>query len=306
MFSKSAGSFGVPQDDKRRTIAHRKIEYPPMLTFHAVGDWNRDQVFLSQMPCTRSIVPEVERIIDETWQRITSQPGVHLFDGPMCRLESWSAAPARLDIAMSGTSYKPFIGTNLYHPELADRYGPSILANPIGVSPALETADGWLMMGRRNGSVAYYPNRVHPFAGALEPRDANDLFGAVLRELAEELAFTNDDIAEIRCTGVVEDWSIRQMELVFRVVSTRTRSQVEATLDGAEHDASWAVQASAQAIDAALNDPLELTPVAVAALLLWGNARFGSDWFKDRTDRMKRVGSASADGTLTAGTSSVS
>ena len=43
-----------------------------MLTFHAVGDWNRDQVFLSRVPCTRSIVPEVERIIDETWRRIAS------------------------------------------------------------------------------------------------------------------------------------------------------------------------------------------------------------------------------------------
>ena len=263
-----------------------------MLTFHAVGDWNRDQVFLSRVPCTRSIVPEVERIIDETWRRIASQPGVNLFDGPMCRLESWHAAPARLDISMSGTSYKPFIGTNLYHPELADRYGPSILANPIGVSPALETADGWLMMGRRNGSVAYYPNRVHPFAGALEPRDANDLFGAVRRELAEELAFTTDDIADIRCTGVVEDRSIRQMELIFRVVSTRTKKQIESTVDRTEHHSSWAIRATRQAIDVALEDPLELTPVGIAALLLWGNARFGSSWFKNRADRMKRVGSA--------------
>ncbi len=276
-----------------------------MLTFHAVGDWNRDQVFLSRVPCTRSIVPEVERIIDETWQRVASQPGVNLFDGPMCRLESWSAAPARLDIAMSDTSYKPFIGTNLHHPELADRYGPSILANPIGVSPALETADGWLMMGRRNGSVAYYPNRVHPFAGALEPRDANDLFGAVRRELAEELAFTNDDIAEIRCTGVVEDRSIRQMELIFRVVSTRTKKQIESTVDRTEHHSSWAIRSTRQAIDVALEDRLELTPVGIAALLLWGNVHFETSWFQDRADRMKRVGSALSVKKTTLGESSV-
>ena len=72
-----------------------------MLTFHAVGDWARDQVFLSHVPCTRSIIPEVERIIDETWLRIASRPGVNLFDGPMCRLESWTATPASFQIALT-------------------------------------------------------------------------------------------------------------------------------------------------------------------------------------------------------------
>ena len=257
-----------------------------MLTFHAAGSWSRDQIQVSQVPCTRPIIPAVERIIDETWDRIATQPGVNLFDGPMCRLESWSATPARLDIALSGTSYKPFIGTNLYHPELTDLYGPSVLANPIGVSPALETVDGWLMMGRRNSSVAYYPGEVHPFAGALEPRDANDPFHAVRRELTEELAFTPADIAEIHCTGIAEDRSILQMELIFRVLSTRTRSQVEATLDRAEHHASWAIRASGEAIDEVLKNTSGLTPVGVAALLLWGRARLGQEWFGLRAARI--------------------
>ena len=75
----------------------------------------------------------------------------------------------RLALTLSNTTYKHFLGTNLTHPELADRYGREILANPVGVSPALLTADNFLMMGRRNASVAYYPNRIHPFAGALDP-----------------------------------------------------------------------------------------------------------------------------------------
>jgi 8-oxo-dGTP pyrophosphatase MutT (NUDIX family) len=226
------------------------------------------------------ILPEVERLIDETWARVASQPGVKLFDGPMCRLESWVATPDRLNLVLSETSYKPFVGTNLHHPELADRYGTAILANPVGVSPALETADGWLMMGRRNASVAYYPNQVHPFAGALEPRDVMDPFGAVRRELAEELGFIDADIAEIRCTGIAEDRSIRQPELIFRVRSTRTKEQVEATLDRTEHHASWAIRASRDAIAAVLEDISGLTPVALAALLLWGRAMFGEEWFR--------------------------
>ena len=100
---------------------------------------------------------------------------------------------------------------------LAEEFGDKVLANPIGVSTALETADGFLLMGRRNDSVAYYPNRVHPFAGALEPRDDLDVFDDVRRELHEELAMTPDSIADIACIGVAEDNNIRHPELIFHV-----------------------------------------------------------------------------------------
>jgi 8-oxo-dGTP pyrophosphatase MutT (NUDIX family) len=253
-----------------------------MLTFHAAGDWTREQVHLAQAQPMRRIVPEVEDLIEQAWQQATSQPGVNLFDGPMCRLESWSAAPERLSLALSETSYKAFLGTNLHHPELADRYGREILANPFGVSPALQTADGWLMMGRRNGSVAYYPNRIHPFAGAVEPRDALNVFDAVMRELKEELGFTSDDVADVRCTGIAEDRSIRQPELIFRVLSTRTKAEIEAGVDRTEHHASWSIPATAEALDEALKDTSPMTPVGVAALLLWGRGSFGVEWFEER------------------------
>lgn len=251
-----------------------------MLTFHATGDWTRDQVKISSVPSTRLIVPEVERLIDETWADVSARPGVHLFDGPMARLESWHASPEQLSLTLSDTSYKPFLGTNLHHPESADRYGREVLANPVGVSPALETADGWLMMGRRNSSVAYYPDRIHPFAGAMEPKDRQDLFAAVRRELSEELGFGSADIADVRCTGIAEDPKLRQYELIFRVASTRTRGQIETGLDQTEHHASWAIPASGEAIDEALHDSSQLTPVAVAALLLWGRVRLGDSWFR--------------------------
>jgi 8-oxo-dGTP pyrophosphatase MutT (NUDIX family) len=253
-----------------------------MLTFHAAGDWERSQVRCRQVEDARLVISEVERLIDQTWQRASSQPGVHLFDGPMCRLERWDATPERLELALSRTTYKSFLGTNLRNPQLADRYGREVLANPVGVSPALQTMDGWLMMGRRNASVAYYPNRVHPFAGALEPRDADDVFAAVERELAEELAFTPADVADVRCTGIAEDHAIRQPELIFRVRSTRTRAQIEAGLDRTEHHASWAIPASGEAIDDVLRNLSELTPVAVGALLLWGRSRYGESWFEAR------------------------
>ncbi len=255
-----------------------------MLLFHAVGDWSPAQLHVSQTPSTRLIVPEVERLIDETWQRISAIPGKHLFDGPVCRLESWSVAPNRLALFLSETSYKPFLGTNLHNPGLADRYGRNVLANPVGVSPVIETADARLVFGRRNASVAYYPQKIHPFAGALEPKDAADVFAAIHRELAEELSFTPTDIADIRCTGIAEDISIKQPELIFRAVTTRTLAQLQATIDRTEHHESFSLPATHEGVDKALKCVRsEMTPVAMASLLLWGRVRFGVQWFDART-----------------------
>jgi 8-oxo-dGTP pyrophosphatase MutT (NUDIX family) len=231
---------------------------------------------------TRAVLPDVEAMIDAAWKSALARPGVKLFDGRMCRLESWRAGADRLELVLSDTTYKAFLGTNLAHPELADRYGEKILANPVGVSPALLTADGFLMMGRRNASVAYYPNRVHPFAGALDPDDA-DPFAAVRRELREELSFADADVADLRCTGIAEDLSIRQPELMFLARSVRTRREIERRLDATEHDDTWSIAGDEGGVRRVFESG-ELaggafTPVAVASLLLYGLVTFGREFF---------------------------
>jgi hypothetical protein len=249
-----------------------------MLKFHATGNWAKCQLGARTVPSTRQILPQVERLIDQAWQEAGSRPGVKLFDGPMCRLERWRASADRLEIDLSATSYKPFVGTNLAHPELAEQYGGNVMANPVGVSPALLTSDGFLMMGRRNASVAYYPNRIHPFAGALEPRDGNDLVQAVHRELAEELSLREEDLLEIRCTGIAEDTAMRQPELIFSAAMRLNRRQIEAQLHAEEHGGSVAIPTDPVAVAGAAHDPA-LTPVATASLLLWGRIALGEEWF---------------------------
>jgi 8-oxo-dGTP pyrophosphatase MutT (NUDIX family) len=250
----------------------------PILRFHITGQWTPQQVDAERVLSTWQASAEIDRLIDHAWTLASAHPGVNLFDGPMCRLERWEASPDRLRLSLSQTTYKRFLGTNLTHPELADRFGQAALANPVGVSPALLTADGFLMMGRRNQSVAYYPGRVHPFAGALDPADA-DPFAAIRRELAEELSFTDADLREIFCTGIAEDLTIRQPELIFFARSTRSRAEVENALDRTEHDATWAAPATVEGIEAALKSEESFTPVAVAAMLLYGRVAFGEEFF---------------------------
>lgn len=254
---------------------------PPMLNFFLTGDWDEDHVQGEWTASTRPIIAEVEEAIEAAWAQMLARPGVSLFDGPMCRLESWEQRGQNLHLTLSPISYKPFVGTNLCNPHLADRFGENVLANPVGVSCALETADSFLLMGRRTATVAYYPDRVHPFAGALEPRDAGNPFQAVRRELAEELSLGAADLAEIRCCGIVEDVTLRQPELIFRVRSTRARAELEAKMDPAEHHAAFVIAATEAGVAMALENP-ELTPVAITSLLLWGRSRLRGEWFHER------------------------
>jgi hypothetical protein len=244
-----------------------------MFTVLAKGDWGAGQLRLVRnSQSSRRIVPEVERLIEETWSRETARPGVHLFDGPMCRLESFDATPELLRLTVSPTSFKPFAGTNLHNSHVAKTYGREVLASPVGVSTLLETFDGFLMLGRRNASVAYYPDRIHPFAGTIDPADGDDPFNAVYRELSEESALCREDVADIRCRGLVEDVALLQPELIFIAKVRLTQDEVERRIDRSEHDATWSADGRAFDVQAIRGDP-SFTPVAVASLTLWEQSR---------------------------------
>jgi hypothetical protein len=183
----------------------------------------------------------------------------------MVRLDSWQLKNEKLILNLGRTTYKTFLGTNLSHPELADTLGPAALANPLGLSAALESADGYLLLGRRNAKVAYYSNRVHPFAGSAE---GGDLCAEIRRELAEELHLRDQEIADLRCIGLAEDQSLRQPELIFRVRSTLNKDQIQSRLDLAEHAGIVAIAATQPHVTNAIV-LAELTPIAKATLTLW-------------------------------------
>jgi hypothetical protein len=253
-----------------------------MLAFPRIGRWEESQITISWTANSRPIIPRVEQLIEQSWRKAMSRPGVLLFDGPMCRLESLESRGDSLHLQLSRTSYKIFMGTNLTHAELADQFGPGILANPIGLSAALISSDGFLMLGRRNANVAYYPSRVHPFAGALEPAEPLNIFDDVRRELREELSFEKDDVQKIACIGIANDLSLRQPEMIFAVRSNRDRQRIESQLDHEEHRGVWVSKVDCQSIEAALAGDEQFTPIARAAILLWGRLEFGDEWFETR------------------------
>lgn len=256
-----------------------------MLKFHVVGEFADSQVHCMTVPTTRKINPQIETLIDIAWRKVLSKPGIKLYDEPISRLERFEKRGDQLHLQLSQTSYRIFVGTHLYHPELADYFGPEVMANPVGVSTVLQTADGKLLFGVRNRSVAYYPRRTHPFAGSLEPRDRCRVFSAARRELREELALSRDDLGSLTLFGLVEDRRIRHPELIFSATTQLTEAQLIAQMDQAEHHDTVAIPADQAGVESALRKK-SFTPVAIACLLLWGRIHFGVKWYNRRRVRL--------------------
>ena len=232
---------------------------------HFTGDFSADQIVTTFSDLKRALPPKVLEIIECEWKLALARIGPRLYDGPMIRLNSRRIENGRLLLDLGRTSYKPFMGTNLTHPELADEFGVEVLANPLGLSAALESADGFLLFGRRNPDMAFYPNRIHPFAGTAE---SADVFADMRKELEEEVGLRESDIAEIRCLGMAEDPAIRQPELIFKVKSRLASSEIERGLDRKEHTEIVSIRRRSEKLDLDLESS-QLTPIGMVTLSLW-------------------------------------
>jgi len=232
----------------------------PDSDFLARGCWRRGQLSTSLITSTYLPSAACTVLIDSSWTEACARPGVHLFDGPLCRLERLTTNDHHLHLDVSRCSYKQFFGTNGSHPEWAEEFGWASLANAIGTSAALLSSDGWLVFGRRSASLALYPGWAHPFGGILEPSDSIDLLAEMQRELHEEIGLTESDISDLACVGLVRDPRLLQPELIYLARSSLTLRELESRLDHTEHSACWSVPANDDAITRALRDE-EMTPV---------------------------------------------
>lgn len=235
------------------------------------GPWKPSQIRCAWTASTFHPDEKTLRQIETAWQNATSVPGKILFDGNMCRLENWEETEDSVVFNLSRTTYKMFMGTNFTNPKATP------LANPLGLSVALESDDGYLILGRRNAKVAYYPNRIHPFAGCMEPSSDLDVFADAQRELKEELLIEKEEIYEMTLSGMVADRSIRQPELIFHALCNLTRDEILGRIDATEH--TGAVAFKPDDLDREFLNVDAWTPVGVATACYWGCFKLGLGWF---------------------------
>jgi 8-oxo-dGTP pyrophosphatase MutT (NUDIX family) len=262
------------------------------LHFLALGPLGPEQLQVRWQDVPRPTSDEIESVIEQAWRQQLARAqaqGVELYDGRMARYIRHEQPGRRLIIYAGPTTYREFVGTNLFGAHHLEAWGWERFANPIGTSAVLVTSDGWLLLGRRGQRVVFHAGCLHAFGGALEEADLVgtsriDAFGAMLRELTEELGLAREELTRLSCTGLLHDSRIWQPELVFDAELTLSRDEVEARLaeqdrDSAEHSHAEGCRDEPEGLREWLDSARPVTPVAVGAVLLHGRRVWGSEWF---------------------------
>jgi len=260
-----------------------------------------DQVVVTWSDQTRATNDSVEELIEQAWRdqmKRAEGTTTSIFNGRMCRLISHCCNNGHLDLTLGPVSFKEFIGTNATQAYIRHLHGPEVMANPLGVSAAVCTRDGLIVLGMRSSNMIQYAGRIHPVGGTVEPPDADsaspDPFKAILDELHEETAVPPESVSSIVCLGLVRDRNTVQPELIFDcyvdcdVVSLFASAATAP--DAAEHSSMVPVRDHPGSVVSFMEQYFsQLTPVAMAALLLHGLRHWGSGWFATARGYLRSV-----------------
>ncbi|HUS48299.1 MAG TPA: hypothetical protein VNA25_27505 [Phycisphaerae bacterium] len=266
-----------------------------------VGSFTEQQLQVIASPQRRETSPEIDAIIESTWLaelECARQAGRRLYDGQLFRLIDHTCHGQQLTLTVGPVSFKEFLGTNLTHAYLRYLHGPEVLGDVLGVSAAVRSRDGFLVLGRRSQRVAYHAGRIHPIGGVVEsagpdqppPHPAR----VMIRELTEEMNLAANDVETILCLGLVRDKHIVQPELIFDVVAGADVSQLRRLRQKQhlteEHTELLPVRDHPAAVVGFIEQNFrELTPVGLAALLLHGLHHWGSGWFATTRGYLRSV-----------------
>jgi 8-oxo-dGTP pyrophosphatase MutT (NUDIX family) len=221
-----------------------------------------------------------------------------LFNGRLCRLINCETEESLLKMTLGEVSYKEVVGTNFTNPQLRYLHGPEVLANPLGVSAALVSHDGYVILGRRSQKVYFNAGQVHPVGGTVDPPDkagkVPDPFDSMADEIREELGLPAEAITRNICLGIVRAKPIVQPEMIFEV---HVKADVEAIRaaaatapDGAEHDELLAVRNDPAGVVTFIEKNYsQLTSLAMATLLLLGQRHWGMGWFATARGYLREV-----------------
>jgi ADP-ribose pyrophosphatase YjhB (NUDIX family) len=241
---------------------------------HFVARYRPSQILVLPTRRPRKTDPRLERRIEMAWShRLQKAPGGELWDSVLARLVAHGALPDRLALFLGKTSYREFVGTNLESEDLHEVLGDDYYANPLGVSAAVLTKDGALLLARRSQRVAEARGQWDLPGGNVPYLEAagGDPLGTLFAEMREELEIEPAAVEEEPvCVGLVENGQTHRPDLIFELrIRERARGLLKRlrARPGLEHDDFLCVPTSREDLLSLLRERgEELTPVAAGGL----------------------------------------
>lgn len=199
------------------------------------GYFKPEEIDVFQAPSTFQTNAQTEANIEREWGPKLAKGW---FAGPLSRLESYTLTPdGKLQIGVSNTTFDKYVGTRDL--QTVRTHGIEFTANPIGVSAALVTVDGKLIIGHKvqgdaAGSIDAVGGYVHPQKDINPETGKLDLVLATKREIEEETGVKGDEITGIGCLGIAQEYAGLFHPVIPFTVSTSLRAEdiVKRTNDG--------------------------------------------------------------------------
>ena len=284
------GDFAAAFERRDKTRAPESDGCPFLIDVS--GRFDEERVTQSWSDKQQPTTPTMQAAVEQAWSAavtLAQSDDFTLYDGELVSLRDAKSSGQNLNLELSRTTYKSFVGTNMNPHFVANEANRSHLANPLGISASVITRDGFIAYGRRGRRVAFQTGWVHPFGGMVDLTDRRpdgtvDLFGAILRELQEEAGITRDEVSDLFITGLVRDSRLMQPELLFDVWVNRSRRELEASFDpersDGEHSGIEFLHDDPEAAIPSLSRFDKITPITEAAYLLHGRHTWGAEWFE--------------------------
>lgn len=241
---------------------------------YAPGAISIRRVELPELPA------EFEGFVETKWRReVELNP--NLYAGAILSPAAVRIAADQIEIDCGTSDYRQFMGTTW--PEIPERFR----RRALGQLAVTITNDQRLVVGVRSRQIDWGGLRHAMPAGRVQP-DEGSPEQAILLEFREEAGIRPEEIASLRCVGVLEDrTSGRQnYEIVYLARVACSASEVVERANAAEHSFEhdrievypWDRKTITELLIA---DPRSFTPAGFAGIAVALRRAFGTDAFPD-------------------------
>lgn len=168
----------------------------------------------------RTLPESLLSAMDAFWQEsvLKSMSGEHLFNGDLCRLNSWEIDSKEPKLSLGYTNYKELLYSN-HRIQSGNDIPFGHLSYALGISAVLISSDAQIILIRRSPTVGEFPDTLDILGGHIHPTEhavagTPAPFVAMQAEIDEEMGVKSSEYS-LQCIGLLETIRTRKPELIF-------------------------------------------------------------------------------------------
>lgn len=197
------------------------------------GNYNQNKVKITWNPSLRLLPSSLMAKIESYWNKEVKQTSKnhYLFNGELCRLNTWEIKQNKLNLHLGRTNYKELLYSNNFIQDINQQYGREFLSKALGISAVLISCDQKTILIERSDTVGENPGMIDVLGGHIHPLEhavsrVPDPFLAIKAEIHEEVNLQLMEQESITCLGLIETQTTQKPELIFLVNSPRTSEEI--------------------------------------------------------------------------------